>query len=112
MNHTSSTHTWAILAKEGNEEFQIRYLCYPDRTIPDQFEATVPEVFPSTAPGNFIWCEEMRKWVFSSFYPFQWDLNYQNPVVLNEMLSSMPRVMSGLTPPVRLWTASILPIRT
>lgn len=92
MNHTSSTHTWAILAKEGNEEFQIRYLCYPDRTIPDQFEATVPEVFPSTAPGNFIWCEEMRKWVFSSFYPFQWDLNYQNPVVLNEMLSSMLRL--------------------
>ena len=89
MNHTSSTHTWAMLAKQGNKEFQERYQCYDDRTYPDQYEKTVPQVFPTTAPGNFIWCEEMHKWVLSSFYPFQWDLDYHNPVVLNEMVSSM-----------------------
>lgn len=89
MNHTSSTHPWAMAAKAGSEEFQLRYQCYDDRSYPDAYEKTVPQVFPTTAPGNFVWCEEMHKWVLSSFYPFQWDLNYQNPVVLNEMISSM-----------------------
>lgn len=92
MNHTSSVHQWAQLAKNGNEEYQIRYMCYNDRTIPNLYEKTVPEVFPSTAPGNFTYSDEMRKWVFTSFYPFQWDLNYRNPVVLNEMIYSMLRL--------------------
>lgn len=92
MNHTASTHAWAMRAKAGEKEYQDRYLVYPDRTIPDAFERTVPEVFPSTAPGNFIWDGTMRKWVFSSFYPTQWDLNYRNPVVFMEMLSSMFRL--------------------
>ncbi|MFA6846648.1 MAG: amylosucrase [Sphaerochaetaceae bacterium] len=92
MNHTSSSHEWAKLAQEGDKEFQLRYLCYPDRTIPDQFEKTVPQVFPGTAPGNFVWSEKMGMWVFKSFYPTQWDLNYRNPVVLNEMIYSMLRL--------------------
>ncbi len=28
----------------------------------------------------------MQKWVFTSFYPYQWDLNFQNPRVLLEIL--------------------------
>ena len=92
MNHTSSEHSWAKEAKMGKAEYQERYLCYSDRTLPDSFESTVPQVFPSSAPGNFTWCEEMGKWVFTSFYPFQWDLNYKNPKVLNEMLYSMLRL--------------------
>ena len=31
----------------------------------------------------------MRRWVLTSFYPFQWDLNYRNPEVLTEMTRSM-----------------------
>lgn len=89
MNHTASTHEWARLAEEGDQRYQDYYMTYPDRTVPDQYEATVPQVFPTTAPGNFIWNEKMQRWVFSSFYPFQWDLNYRNPEVLKEMVSSM-----------------------
>ncbi len=92
MNHTASTHTWAKLAQQGNDEYRQRYLTYPDRCIPDQFERTVPQVFPATAPGNFTWNDSMQRWVFTSFYPWQWDLNYANPVVLNEMIYSMLRL--------------------
>ena len=88
MNHTASTHEWAMKAKAGDPEYQDYYYCYDDRTIPDQYDAIVPQVFPNTAPGNFTWCEEMHKWVLTSFYPFQWDLNYRNPKVLVAMLSS------------------------
>ncbi|PJM73316.1 amylosucrase [Bifidobacterium primatium] len=88
MNHTASSHRWAKAAQAGDPEYQDYYFCYDDRTIPDQYDAVVPQVFPGTAPGNFSWNEQMGKWVMTQFYPFQWDLNYRNPKVLVAMLSS------------------------
>lgn len=89
MNHTASSHRWAKAAQAGDPEYQDYYFCFDDRTIPDQYEQTVPQVFPNTAPGNFTWNEAMGKWVMTQFYPFQWDLNYRNPKVLVAMLSSV-----------------------
>ena len=89
MNHTSEDHEWARRARAGEREYQNRYFFYDDWYIPRQFEQTVPQVFPTTAPGNFSWCEEAGKVVMTTFYPYQWDLNYQNPVVLNDMTENM-----------------------
>ncbi|MBW3092624.1 alpha-amylase family protein [Bifidobacterium sp. 82T10] len=89
MNHTASTHRWAKAAQAGDPEYQDYYFCYDDRTIPDQYDAVVPQVFPGSAPGNFTWNEQMQKWVMTQFYPFQWDLNYRNPKVLVAMMSSV-----------------------
>ena len=89
MNHTSSEHEWAQKAINGDPSYQNRYLCFPDRTIPDEYEKTCPEVFPESAPGNFTYSPKMGKWVFTSFYPTQWDLNYKNPAVFNDMVFSM-----------------------
>ena len=89
MNHTSDEHEWAMKAKAGDPEAQDMYMTFPDRTIPDEFERTMPEVFPETAPGNFIYSEEMGRWVLSTFYPKQWDLNYHNPAVFNAIAHAM-----------------------
>lgn len=89
MNHTASSHRWAKAAQAGDPEYQGYYYCYDDRTIPDQYDAVVPEVFPATAPGNFTWNEDMNKWVLTSFYPFQWDLNYRNPKVFVAVMKSV-----------------------
>lgn len=89
MNHTADTHQWAMRAKAGEQEYIDRYQCYDTYDIPAQFERTMPQVFPSTAPGNFTWCEEMKKHVLTTFYPYQWDLNYRNPVVFNEMAANI-----------------------
>ena len=89
MNHTSEDHEWAVRARAGEEEYQDRYFFYDDWTVPEQFEQTVPQVFPTTAPGNFTWCEEAGKVVMTTFYPYQWDLNYANPVVLTDMTENM-----------------------
>ncbi len=89
MNHTSDEHEWAMKAKAGDTEAQDMYMTFPDRTIPDEFERTMPEVFPETAPGNFIYSEEMGRWVLSTFYPKQWDLNYHNPAVFNAIAHAM-----------------------
>lgn len=89
MNHSADNHEWALKAKAGDEKYQAMYMCFPDRTIPDEYEKTVPEVFPETAPGSFIYSEEMGKWVLSSFYSYQWDLNYANPDVFAYIVESM-----------------------
>ncbi|MCR5761285.1 MAG: alpha-amylase family protein [Sphaerochaetaceae bacterium] len=89
MNHTSEDHEWAKRAKAGEKEFQDRYFFYDNWDIPNQFEQTVPQVFPVTAPGNFSWCQEAGKVVMTTFYPYQWDLNYANPVVFNDMTDNM-----------------------
>lgn len=89
MNHTSEDHEWARRAKAGEKEYQDRYFFYDDWTIPNEYEKTVPQVFPQTAPGNFTWCEEAGKVVMTTFYPYQWDLNYSNPTVFNDMTANM-----------------------
>ena len=89
MNHTSEDHEWAKRARAGEKEYQDRYFFYDNWDIPNEFEKTVPEVFPQTAPGNFTWCEEAQKVVMTTFYPYQWDLKYANPVVFNDMTANM-----------------------
>lgn len=89
MNHTSEDHAWARRARKGEKEYQDRYFFFDSWDLPAEYEKTVPQVFPSTAPGNFTWCEEAGKVVMTTFYPYQWDLNYRNPVVFNEMVENM-----------------------
>ena len=89
MNHTSEDHEWARRARAGEKEYQDRYFFYDDWNVPRMFEQTVPQVFPTTAPGNFSWCPEANKVVMTTFYPYQWDLNYANPAVFNDMTENM-----------------------
>lgn len=86
MNHTSEDHEWARRARNLEKEYMDRYFFFDNYDIPAQYEKTVPQVFPTTAPGNFTWLPEIQKFVMTSFYPYQWDLNYRNPIVFNEMV--------------------------
>ena len=57
---------------------------FPDRTMPDLYEQTTREIFPDDHAGSFIQLQDGR-WVWSTFYHYQWDLNYSNPAVFNAM---------------------------
>jgi amylosucrase len=81
VNHTAKEHDWAVKALAGDKVHQNLYLMFEDKTIPNKFNKTVPEVFPVVAPGNFTFYPEINKHVWTSFYEFQWDLNFQNPDV-------------------------------
>lgn len=89
MNHTSDEHAWAKAAKEGDPLAQSRYFFYDNWDIPRQYEETMPQVFPETAPGNFTYFDDIGKIVMTTFYPFQWDLNYGNPLVFNDMTDNL-----------------------
>lgn len=89
MNHTSEEHVWARRARNGEKEYQDRYFFYDTYDIPAEFERTCPQVFPTTAPGNFTWLDDVKKYVMTTFYPYQWDLNYWNPYVFNTMVDHL-----------------------
>ena len=86
MNHTSQDHEWARRARAGDGEYMSRYFFFDNWSIPAEYEKTVPQVFPTTAPGNFTWLDDCQHFVMTCFYPYQWDLNYRNPRVFNEMM--------------------------
>ena len=88
MNHTSDEHAWAKAAREGDESAKSRYFFYDNWDIPSEYERTVPQVFPTTAPGNFTQLPN-GDIVMTTFYPYQWDLNYANPMVFNDMTENL-----------------------
>lgn len=89
LNHTSNRHEWALKAKAGDPYYQDYFYMYDSRAIPDEFERTLPEVFPESSPGNFTWVPECEKWVMTVFHRYQWDLNYTNPAVFLDMLDNV-----------------------
>ena len=84
LNHVAAEHEWAVRARAGEQRYRDYFLIFPDRTEPDAYERTLPEVFPDFAPGNFTWDDGVGGWVWTTFNSFQWDLNWRNPHVMAE----------------------------
>ena len=88
-NHTSDEHEWAQRALAGDPEHQEYYFIFPDRQMPDAYDAHLREIFPDVRRGSFAYRPEIDRWVWTTFNSFQWDLNYRNPVVFNRMAEEM-----------------------
>lgn len=89
LNHTAREHPWAQAAMSGDAAHRDFYFVFPDRTGPDRWERTVPDVFPVLSPGSFTDVAELDGWVWTTFRDFQWDLDYRNPAVLRAMAGTM-----------------------
>lgn len=88
FNHTSNEHEWAQKAISGEAGYEDFYLIFPDREMPDAYERTTREIFPDDHPGSFVQLDDGR-WIWATFYHFQWDLNYANPAVFEAMAGEM-----------------------
>ena len=84
LNHVAREHPWAVAAREGDERYRRYFHIFPDRSTPDAYERTLPEVFPDFAPGNFTWDDEVAGWVWTTFNEWQWDVDWSNPDVVCE----------------------------
>ncbi|WP_297626711.1 alpha-amylase family protein [Nocardioides sp.] len=84
LNHVAREHEWAAAARAGDPDRRAYFHVYDDRELPDAYEASLPEVFPDFAPGNFTWDDELAAWVWTTFNDYQWDVNWSNPAVLCE----------------------------
>ncbi|MEK9704038.1 MAG: alpha-amylase family glycosyl hydrolase, partial [Deltaproteobacteria bacterium] len=88
FNHTANNHEWACKAKSGDLEFQGYYWMFDREEETTAWQQYLRLIFPDRG-GSFTWCEDVQKWVWTTFFEFQWDLNYSNPEVFRGMLAEM-----------------------
>jgi amylosucrase len=91
LNHTADDHAWALAARRGDPRYRDYFHIFPDRSVPDAYERTLGQIFPQTAPGNFTHVPDVG-WVWTTFYGYQWDLNWSNPDVFVHMALTMLRL--------------------
>lgn len=89
INHVAKEHVWAQAALLGDVSMQDKFIMFDTDEIPNLYNRTVPEVLPDKCPGNFTYYPEIKKYIFTSFSDFQWDLNFKNPEVFNGMTDNL-----------------------
>ncbi|HSM73241.1 MAG TPA: alpha-amylase family glycosyl hydrolase, partial [Desulfobacterales bacterium] len=89
FNHTSDEHAWARRAKAGDPDFLDYYLTFTERNLVDRYQAHLRDIFPTVRQGSFTWNDDLKRWVWTTFNSYQWDLNYANPAVLRAMAEEM-----------------------
>jgi amylosucrase len=57
--------------------------------MPNAYEKNLREIFPSEHPGAFTFFYDVDQWVWTTFHTNQWDLNYANPEVFNQMAQEL-----------------------
>ncbi|HEX2766152.1 MAG TPA: alpha-amylase family protein [Candidatus Limnocylindria bacterium] len=81
VNHTSIEHPWFQMARKGHPIFKDFYV-WEDEKPPNADEGVV---FPGKQHSIWSYDRAARKWYMHRFYPFQPDLNINNPLVRNEI---------------------------
>ena len=94
LNHVADDHEWAIKARAGDPVYGD-YFVFVDDVQRRQYEDNLREVFPETAPGNFTYIESKKAFVWTTFYSYQWDLNYANPAVFAEMALALLKLSNA-----------------
>ena len=87
INHTSDQHPWFQAARKapaGSPERE--FYVWADN---DQLYSGTRIIFCDTEKSNWTWDEEAGAYFWHRFYSHQPDLNFDNPKVLEEVLSVM-----------------------
>lgn len=108
LNHVADDHAWARAARAGDARYRDYFHVLRDAGEVAAHERSLGQVFPQTAPGNFTPVEALGGWVWTTFYPFQWDLNYAHPLVFAEMAAVMLRLANRGIEVLRLDSAPFL----
>ncbi len=87
INHTSDRHPWFQRAREAKPGTQARdFYVWSDN---DQKYAGTRIIFIDTEKSNWTWDATAGAYFWHRFYSHQPDLNFDNPRVLQEVLSVM-----------------------
>jgi maltose alpha-D-glucosyltransferase/alpha-amylase len=87
INHTSDQHPWfrrARLAPKGSPERDMYVWSDTDRLFED-----VRIIFTDTEKSNWTWDEAAQQYYWHRFFSHQPDLNFDNPIVMEEILKAI-----------------------
>src|SRR5690606_1088270 len=87
INHTSDQHPWfqrARAAPPGSPERDFYVWSDTDEKWPE-----TRIIFTDTEKSNWTWDDEAHAYYWHRFFSHQPDLNFDNPLVLDEVLKTM-----------------------
>jgi len=108
LNHVADDHPWAQAAAADIPQYRDYFHTFSEQSELEVYERHLGEVFPEVAPGNFTFSPALGRWIWATFYPYQWDLNYQNPAVFAEMAAALLRLANRGVEVFRLDSAPFL----
>jgi maltose alpha-D-glucosyltransferase/alpha-amylase len=82
LNHTSDQHPWFKEARRSRDDPRRDWYVWSDT---DERYAGVRIIFVDTERSNWAWDPESKQYYWHRFFSHQPDLNYDNPVVREEM---------------------------
>jgi len=83
-NHTSSHHKWFQESRKSKDNPYRDYYVWSDDNTKYK-DACI--IFNDTEPSNWTWDEQSQQYYWHRFYASQPDLNFENPVVQEEMIN-------------------------
>ncbi len=108
LNHVSHEHAWAKKALAGDPHYQAYFHWVHSPEQVSTWEQSLPQIFPQTAPGNFTYIPAQKAWTWTTFYPYQWDLNYANPAVFVEVAQALLKLSNQGVESFRLDSTAFL----
>ena len=88
VNHTSDQHPWFKAARRCSRRIAAARLCTSGRDT-DQKYKDARIIFTDTEKSNWTWDETAKAYYWHRFFSHQPDLNYDNPLVMEEVLKAM-----------------------
>jgi maltose alpha-D-glucosyltransferase/alpha-amylase len=86
LNHTSDQHAWFKEARQSRDSPRRDWYVWSDT---DERYAGVRIIFVDTERSNWAWDPDSKQYYWHRFFSHQPDLNYDNPVVRDEMWNVM-----------------------
>ncbi|MFZ0744513.1 MAG: maltose alpha-D-glucosyltransferase, partial [Terracidiphilus sp.] len=87
INHTSDQHPWFKAARNAPPGSPAREMYVWSST--DQLYKDARIIFTDTEKSNWTWDETAKAYYWHRFFSHQPDLNYDNPVVIEEVIKAM-----------------------
>jgi amylosucrase len=88
LTHVAREHEWARRARIGRRRYRGAFHVLADGARVDRLARTVPPAWPGAAPP-FTWDDELGASVWTTFHPWQWDLDWSNSDVFCASLDIM-----------------------
>jgi maltose alpha-D-glucosyltransferase/alpha-amylase len=86
LNHTSDQHAWFQEARRSTDPRKRNFYVWSDT---DKRYADARIIFTDTETSNWTWDPVAKQYYWHRFFSHQPDLNFDNPVVRQEMLKVM-----------------------
>jgi maltose alpha-D-glucosyltransferase/alpha-amylase len=86
LNHTSDKHSWFQAARASTDPNSRDYYVWSDD--PNKYSGT-RIIFTDTEHSNWTWDDMAKQYYWHRFFSHQPDLNYDNPVVRQELIRVM-----------------------